>query len=746
VFLILEKSLKTKLLLPILGIGIAGLLIASYAIPSLVKQNVIQSSIKAATETVKEYKMLRKYYAQKVIAKVKKSGSLGINFDHASKDNVIPLPATMIHDLNELLEKQHRDSTLKLYSAYPFPNRKNRTLDDFQQRAWDNLNKTPENIFSETFDIKGEQIIRIAIADKMVAQGCVNCHNSRADSPKTDWKMGDVRGVLEVEVNINQRLAQGTELSNIFVFSLSILLLLIIIIVYFITRSITKQMSQAVEIAQRIADDDFSTDIKTKESGDEVNQLLISINRMQSKLLARLTEERKRASENFSIRKALDTTQSGLLIMQADGKISYKNRSMITKLSVFTQIEIDDIIFVALSAFYETIGDNREIQQKTFKFGEKTIDTIFSPVFNETGEHMGCAVECDDISSRLEAEKQVAKIITDAANGHFERKINTEDFSDFLKVLGDGMNQLLDSIKKPITDLNAVIDKLAEGELTHSLSGNYQGMFRDLQSGINKTTRKLRETMQEVQMSAADVSLETKQLSQGNHDLSNRIQKQAAAVEATASSMEEMGATTLQNNTNAHDALRLATETEEKSELGIDVMKQTMEAMDAITQSSQKIADILGLIDSIAFQTNLLALNASVEAARAGDQGRGFAVVAGEVRNLAQRSAEAAKDIKQLIDESASQVEQGSALVHEVSATLDEIMESIKEINQVASNIASANEEQSSGISQVNNAITNIDTVTQENAALVEETAASAESMNNRMQNLQRLVGFFKLN
>jgi methyl-accepting chemotaxis protein len=249
----------------------------------------------------------------------------------------------------------------------------------------------------------------------------------------------------------------------------------------------------------------------------------------------------------------------------------------------------------------------------------------------------------------------------------------------------------------------------------------------------------------EVQHGSQAVSSAAQQIAKGNDDLSQRTQEQASSLEETAASMEEMTSTVKQNAENASYANQLATGAREQAERGGEVAAQAVAAMDEINASSRKIADIVGLIDEIAFQTNLLSLNAAVEAARAGEQGRGFAVVASEVRSLSQRSAAAAKEIKGLINESVQRVQAGSALVDQSGAALTGIVESVKKVTDIVAEIAAASQEQSAGIDQVNRAVMQMDEVTQQNAALVEEAATAARAMQEQALELQRQMKFFRL-
>jgi methyl-accepting chemotaxis protein len=307
-----------------------------------------------------------------------------------------------------------------------------------------------------------------------------------------------------------------------------------------------------------------------------------------------------------------------------------------------------------------------------------------------------------------------------------------------------GVNELLDAMVEPLQQTARVVKALSEGDLNQSVDGDYAGQFEGLKTAVNSSVANLKQMVTEIRTSADSIGSAAGELSRGNADLSQRTEEMASSLEETASSMEQMTSTVRQNADNARQANQLAAGAREQAEKGGDVVGKAVAAMSAINESSKEIADIIGVIDEIAFQTNLLALNAAVEAARAGEQGRGFAVVAAEVRNLAQRSAGAAKEIKSLIKDSVDKVDEGSRLVDVSGKTLEEIVTSVKKVSDIFAEIAAASEEQSAGIDQVNKAVTQLDEVTQQNAALVEEAAAASESMDDQAQAMTRLVGFFR--
>lgn len=302
------------------------------------------------------------------------------------------------------------------------------------------------------------------------------------------------------------------------------------------------------------------------------------------------------------------------------------------------------------------------------------------------------------------------------------------------------------SIASALDHAMAVAAKIARGELGHDIRIDRRDEFGQLLQALKEMDTKLVEIVSQVRVSADNVGTSARQLAQGNDDLSGRTQEQAAALEETASSMEEMTATVKRNADNAKQANQLAVSARGQADAGGGIVDRAVQAMGEINMSSSKIADIISVIDEIAFQTNLLALNAAVEAARAGEQGRGFAVVASEVRTLAQRSAVAAKQIKDLIGDSVEKVKSGSDCVNESGKALAQILESVKKVGGIIGEISAASQEQAAGIDQVSNAVTQMDTATQQNAALVEQASAASKNMQMQAEELVRQVEFFRIN
>jgi methyl-accepting chemotaxis protein len=308
-----------------------------------------------------------------------------------------------------------------------------------------------------------------------------------------------------------------------------------------------------------------------------------------------------------------------------------------------------------------------------------------------------------------------------------------------------GLNKLMETCQSGLEEVSLVMGRVAQGDLTARMEGSYQGAFERIKQDTNATVERLTAIVGDIRIATETINTAAKEIAMGNTDLSQRTEEQASSLQETASSMEEITSTVMRNADNARQANQLAESASRIAAKGGAVVGEVVGTMEAITSSSKKIVDIISVIDGIAFQTNILALNAAVEAARAGEQGRGFAVVATEVRNLAQRSANAAKEIKGLIGDSVDKVEAGSRLVADAGATMDEVVRSVKRVTDIMAEITAASVEQSSGIEQVNQAVAQMDKVTQQNAALVEQAAAAAESMEEQAGGLSRTVGVFRL-
>ena len=358
-----------------------------------------------------------------------------------------------------------------------------------------------------------------------------------------------------------------------------------------------------------------------------------------------------------------------------------------------------------------------------------------NPVADESGAKLGTVVEWLDRTAEVNAEREVATVVESAAAGDFSKRIAEADKAGFMLEMAQRLNAVLSTSERALCEIGNILKAIAEGDLTCTIDADFEGVFAELKANSNSQIRDATDS----------INTAAREIAAGNSDLSRRTEEQATSFEETASSVEELTTTVKQNAENAHQANALAAEASTSATRGGEVVAQAVTSMAGITESNREIADITALIDGIAFQTNLLALNAAVEAARAGEQGQGFAVVAPEVRSLAQRAAEAAKDIKSVIANSVGKVDEGARLVQHAGAAMEEIVSRVQRVSALAGEIASASEEQSNGLQQVNQAVTQIDQITQQNAALVEEAAAAAKSLQDQAEALLSAVAIFKV-
>jgi methyl-accepting chemotaxis protein len=343
------------------------------------------------------------------------------------------------------------------------------------------------------------------------------------------------------------------------------------------------------------------------------------------------------------------------------------------------------------------------------------------------------------------AAREIADLVGAVAAGDVARRLSEEGKDGLYLAIAQGINRLTAAVEGMIGELGTVLGAMADGRLDRRITGDYDGAFRRLKDDTNTMAERLSDIVARLSQAAGQVRSASDEISTGSQDLASRTESQAASIEQTAASMHEVTATVKQNADNAQAANQLATAARDTADRGGSVVQEAVQAVTQIEQSAQKISDIVGLIDEIAFQTNLLALNASVEAARAGEAGKGFAVVAQEVRALAQRSANASKDIKALIADSNAQVKTGAALVNRTGQSLTEIVTAIKKVSDIVAEIAAASREQATGLEQINTAVAGMDEMTQRNAALVEQTTAAAQALNGQAGELADAVGFFRI-
>ena len=511
---------------------------------------------------------------------------------------------------------------------------------------------------------------------------------------------------------VRARLRQVTISREVIVTITLVVLLVALALAWSLATRLTGVIRNTSAVFEQIAAGRYDNQIEY-EGSDESNQVLRALDQMQTRLRDQIETERAAAAENGRIRQALDSVSSGVMVADGNHSITYLNPSLE---KVLSQAETDirrslpafnaaQLRGASIDLFHRNPQHQRGLlagltqpHRTVLELGGHTFAVTLNPVTNEHNERIGTVAEWFDRTQEVAVEKEMQEMLTAVIGGQLGKRIELTGKSGFFETMSRGVNRLADNIANVVSRVKQVGGEVRRG---------------------------------------AD------EISSGNANLSQRTEEQSSSLEETASSMEEMTTTVKQNADNAAQANQLAVAAREQAENGGSVVGEAVAAMGDINAASKRIADIIGVIDEIAFQTNLLALNAAVEAARAGEQGRGFAVVASEVRSLAGRSATAAKEIKGLIQDSVRKVEDGSVLVTQSGQTLEKIVAAVKKVSDIVAEIAAASREQAAGIEQVNRAVMQMDELTQQNAALVEQATAASQAMVEQVSGLNDMLARF---
>ncbi|MEJ2434878.1 MAG: methyl-accepting chemotaxis protein [Pseudolabrys sp.] len=528
-------------------------------------------------------------------------------------------------------------------------------------------------------------------------------------------------------------------------------IVVLIALAMFSTTAVARPLGKMADVLNALANDHIA-DVPYTNRGDEIGAI------------AKATEVFKQSVAdkmiNLRVRTALDTCQTNVMVADENYNIIYMNQTMMDMMRAneiklrqrLPNLDTNKLIGSCIDIFHKNPAHQRGMLDKLTSTIQTDLELaglnfhlVVSPIVDKNGKRLGTTVEWKDETAEKAVEREIDTIVQAAVAGDFSQRVPVEGKKGFMLNLANAMNGLCDNTGKALDDLATMVGSLAEGDLTRRITAQYQGMFDKLKTDVNMMADRISATIAEIKGSAREVTNASGEISASTTDLSQRTEEQAASLEETSASMEEIAATVKKNAENAQEANQSAGGTREVADRGGQVVAKAVDAMARIEESSRKISDIIGVIDEIARQTNLLALNAAVEAARAGDAGRGFAVVASEVRSLAQRSSQAAKDIKDLITNSNGQVKDGADLVNKAGTALNEIVDSIKKVADIVSDIATASSEQATGIEQVNKALTQMDEVTQQNSALVEENAATAKTLEQRAKAMDERVAFFRL-
>jgi methyl-accepting chemotaxis protein len=526
-----------------------------------------------------------------------------------------------------------------------------------------------------------------------------------------------------------------------------------------ISSQLVSTLRYGVVLSGRIADGTLDNRIHI-ERNDEGGQLLAGLKRMQEQLDASLTHEREAAAENARIRSALDVASAGVMIADASNIIVYVNPAVQAAL-----LDVEDEIRTHLPAFRarELLGrpfdlfharpdhQRRVVEalagthRARIQVGRRHFELAANPIVDADGQRVGTVLEWIDRTADTELQEELRRVVAAASAGELDVRLHADGGDPRFAQIAGSINAMLEATSAAAAEVQLAMSALSTGDLGYRAEAQLAGAFGQLLEDSNRTAGELADVVGRIQQAAGSITEAAAEIAAGNDDLSRRTEQQAASLEETVASLEELTSTVRATADNARRAAERSQHSERVAAEGGRAMADVVKTMEGIEQVSRRVADITSTIDGIAFQTNILALNAAVEAARAGDQGRGFAVVAGEVRALAQRSAQAAKEISALIGESVAQVAHGSEQVHAAGGTIEGIIASAREVAAIVADISAATLEQARGIEQVNQTVTVMDEVTQQNAALVEEASAAAASMAEQARAMQEVVSVFRL-
>jgi methyl-accepting chemotaxis protein len=510
---------------------------------------------------------------------------------------------------------------------------------------------------------------------------------------------------------------------------------------WFAARSIHKPVGAMRDAVGRLAQGE-QCDIPGLTRGDEIGDLARALKSVHDT-----------GVEAARIRAALDDCRTNVMVCDGQNRVVYVNKSL---LKFFTEAQDDfRLAFPGCSAkdmlgkVIDTVqrepaaagGGARSVR---FALGRRTVSLSLCPVTGPAGERLGMAVEWLELTDELAAAAEVAAMVSAAVEGDFSARVPLAGKPEALARIADGMNRINGLVEQALGEFAGALGGLSEGDLTRRMQGEYRGLFAELKQNLNATLSHLAETVTTIQSSAGNVARAASEISQGAGDLAARTEETATNLEETAATTEQLAASVKHSAARSREATELAGEAMGVATEGQAVVVQAVGAIERIETSSGRISEIVGVIDEIAFQTNLLALNAAVEAARAGDAGKGFAVVASEVRALAQRSGQAAKDIKGLIVTSNEQVGEGVRFVRSTGAALERIVAAAGKVSATVAEISSATAEQAHGIEEMSQTVAHMDETTQANSALAEQSATSATELTDEISRLRSLVAFFR--
>ncbi len=664
---------------------------------------------------------LRTVYQDRLIAAVRLSE---VNFLQA--ENQRQLHLMLMHD-PRLPESRLHDHPLTFHSEKMAENTRKNNI------SWDGFTATAQSAegkkLAEEFIAKRKlyQVTRNKAIELIKAGNFLEA-NSVVVKETGPAYMANTLGMqallaLQVEssrIEYEHALASNATTRNIAISAIVLGILLAALIGVLLIRNIGRSLAQAMRVAAHIASGDLGSQIEVR-GNDEISHLLTSMQTMQTALKHIVSEVQR--------------------LVAAANKGDFSVKIETASLQGFARDiarELNQLSATVDGVFLDTIKVSQALAEGDLSL---KITQDYSGVYHQVKVSVNTTTE-----ALIRIVNEIQTIVEAAATrGDFSVKMELTGKQGYTKTLSELLNRLSEVTDGGLRDIMRVSKALAAGDLTQTVIRDYPGLFGQTRDGINTTVENLKMLVDQIKLAVQNINTGAGEIAEGNRDLSQRTELLAANLDESSSSMNELTATVRDNAQNAMQGNKLAIDANNVACKGGAAVGQVVGTMCSIYESSRKIVDITSVIDSIAFQTNILALNAAVEAARAGEQGRGFAVVAGEVRTLAHRSAAAAKEIKLLISDSVGKVENGIVLVEQAGQTMGEIVSSIKRVTDIMAEISQASNEQSTGIEQVNKAIAQMDDVTQQNAALVQQAASVADSLEDQAKNLTLSVSQFKL-
>jgi len=566
---------------------------------------------------------------------------------------------------------------------------------------------------------------------------------------------------LSIERTKNKGLYQKGIMEELKILTIAVAVILIVtlLIAISIGRSLINFLGNDPEAINLMANNIASGNLDSVAGEKNAKGVFASLSTMRKYIIERLDELSHQAEENGRIKTALDSVKSPVIMLDEQETIIYINREAQSLFSTqqnefkksnpsFNAQQILNTpaspLFSSNTGFWTKLVAKKQDAIADFDTEFYSIRVNSKPVINEDGSTIGSVIELLDRSNEKLIENNFASIVKFAQQGDLSQRIEISGDNQFFNDLSSGINSLLQQMDDIFKALESTLSQMSDGDFTQPLEGNFQGIFATIKNDINHTQDKLSDVVAQLRESIDDIHGVSSFIADHNDQLSSSSQSQAAGLEQTSVAMEQITESVNSNADNAASANEVVAQTSEIANKGEGILLKAINSMDTINESSNKIAEIIGVIDEIAFQTNLLALNASVEAARAGDQGRGFAVVASEVRNLAGRSATAAKEIKILIEDSVQKVKQGSDLVNNSGDSMRSIVEQVNETSRLVLSISTSNREQSQGINQVNQQVNSIDHLTQKNASLAQAVSKESRRLNEVATQANNVMTFFK--